>query len=130
MANMNQAKTDARQQAVRNSGQYATNLLNNSLAMRNQGIQEYTTQRNAPLNEYNAFMSGTQVQNPNFQNYRYEGAQAPDIQGAIYQNYNNRMASSNNRRSGLMSMLGMAAGGALGGPMGASLGASLFGGGR
>lgn len=110
MANLNNAKTDARQQAILNGATYATNLLNNSLSMRNQGIQEYNAQRNAPLNEYSAFTSGTQVQNPTFQNYQYQGAQTPDLAGAIYNNYNSQVASKNNTMNGLFGLGGMALG--------------------
>jgi len=129
----NQAKNDARQQAVLGGQQYASALLGDSLTRRNQGIQEYTTERNAPLNEYNAFTSGTQIQNPSFQSAGYNGAQAGDIQGATQnaynaamQQYNTKVASQNNMASGLLGLAGTAAGAFLGGPAGASIGGSLF----
>jgi len=116
----NQAKNDARQQAVLGGQQYASALLGDSLTRRNQGIQEYTTERNAPLNEYNAFTSGTQIQNPTFQSSGYGGAQSGDLQGAAktaydqqMQQYNSKVAQNNATTSAAGSFLGTAASAAI-----------------
>lgn len=95
MTQFNQAKNDARQQAVLGGQQYASALLNNSLTERNQAINEYNTQRNAPLNEYTALTSGTQIQNPSFASAGSGGAQSGDIQGATQNAYNAAMQQYN-----------------------------------
>jgi hypothetical protein len=135
MARFGQTKNDARQQAILSSQNYASGLLQDSLTRRNQGIQEYTTQRNAPLNEYSAFTSGTQIQNPQFQNIGYNGASEVDYANLVNQNYqgqlnnyNQKMAGRNSLISGIAGIAGTAAGGFLGGPAGAAIGGSLFGG--
>lgn len=113
---LNQAKNDARQQAILGGQQYGQTAMNESLARRQQAIQEYDTQRNAPLNEYSALTSGTQIQNPQFNNVNYEGFQSGDIQGAAQQAYqqqvnaaNAKAATRNSNISGLGSFVGTAA---------------------
>jgi hypothetical protein len=55
---------DARQQAVLASGQEASRDFGMDMNRRTQGLSEILTQRQTPLNEINALMSGSQVQNP------------------------------------------------------------------
>lgn len=109
----NNAKTDAQQQAVLAGQQYATQGQNDALARRQQAITEYSAQRNAPLNEYSSLVSGTQVQNPQFNNTSYQGAQPADLAGNIYKNYqgalnqySNNVASQNATRGGLFQLGG------------------------
>ena len=117
----NQAKNDARQQAILGGQQYGGNELQQMLNLRNQGIQEYNAQRNAPLNEYSALTSGQQIQNPSFQGSQAGNAMAGDIQGATqnaYQNamglYNSKVGAQNSTQSSLFglggSLLGAAGG--------------------
>lgn len=80
---------------------------------RQQQISEATYLRNLPLNEIAALLgTGTQVQNPNFQNVAQVGVAAPDYQGAVYQNYNAANQQYNqaqaNRSAGLGSIFGLA----------------------
>lgn len=112
----NNAKNDAMQQAILSGQQYATQGQNDALARRQQAIQEYSTQRNAPLNEYAALTSGSQVTNPTFQNIQYGGAAPADLAGNIYKNYqgalnnySNQVAQRNASMGGLFGL-----GGALG----------------
>lgn len=109
----NNAKTDAQQQAVLAGQQYATQGQQQALANRQQAITEYSTQRNAPLNEYSSLVSGTQVQNPTFQSTNYAGASPADLSGNIYKNYqgalnqySNQTAAQNATTSGLFSLGG------------------------
>jgi hypothetical protein len=102
----NQAKNDARMQSVLSGQQYASALLGDSLTRRNQGIQEYTTQRNAPLNEYNAFMSGTQVENPQFSSAGYQGANPVDYASLVNQKYQGDLANYNAQVAGRNNMMG------------------------
>lgn len=119
----NNAKTDAEQQAVLTGQQYAAQGQNDALARRQQNITEYGAQRNAPLNEYSALTSGTQVQNPTFNNTNYTGSQPADLAGNIYKNYqgdinayNQKVATNNANTGALFQLGGMAAGAYLGRP--------------
>jgi hypothetical protein len=56
-------------------------------AGRQQQIQEATTLRNLPLNDIAALMSGSQVNNPQFNPVAQVGVAAPDYMGAVYKNY-------------------------------------------
>jgi hypothetical protein len=110
METFNQAKNDARQQAILGGQQYGASDLASALQRRNQGIQEYTTQRNAPLNEYSALTSGTQIQNPNFS---FGGGQQGNMQpvntAALAQNqYDNQMGAYNAKVAQNNSTLGTA----------------------
>lgn len=112
----NQAKNDARQQAILQGQSYGTNAQNQQLALRNQAIQEYNAQRNAPLNEYSALTSGQQIQNPSFQNGQQGNAQAGDYQAAAqnaYQaamnGYNAQVGQQNSNQQATGNFLGTAA---------------------
>lgn len=127
MERFNQSKTDARQQAILQGQAYGGAEQNQMLGLRNQGIQEYNAQRNAPLNEYSALTSGQQIQNPSFQAPNPGNAQAGDYQGAVQNAYNAKMAqynagvgSSNNTMSGLFGLGGAAANGFLGSTAGSA----------
>ncbi len=111
MDRFNQAKNDARNQAILQGANYGGTLQNQALQRRNQGIQEYTTQRNAPLNEYTAMTSGTQIQNPSFQSGGNQGVNPVDYANLINQqyqaqlgNYNSKVAQNNSTQSGLFSL--------------------------
>lgn len=129
MNNFNQAKNDARQQAILGGQQYGSGEEAQQLALRNQAIQEYNAQRNAPLNEYSALTSGQQIQNPSFSGSNPGNAQAGDIQGATQNAYNNAMSQYNaqvgGRNSTQSSLFGL--GGSVLGAAGAAGGfAPLF----
>jgi hypothetical protein len=97
MERFNQAKNDARQQAILGGQQYGNAELAAALQRRNQGIQEYTTQRNAPLNEYTALTSGTQIQNPQFQSSQGGNMAPVDYAGLVNNQYNAQMGQYNAR---------------------------------
>lgn len=97
MESFNQKQNDARQQAVLGGQQYGNQELAAALQRRNQAIQEYSTQRNAPLNEYSALMSGTQIQNPQFQSSQQGNMQPVDTVGIANNNYNAQMGQYNSR---------------------------------
>lgn len=113
MENFNQMKNDARMQAVLAGGTESDRALSQSLALRQQGIQELDKLRGQPLNEYLAMSGQQQLAMPQFQQYGYQGAATPDYQGLVNQNYQNQMAqynanqaSSNNLMSGLFGLGG------------------------
>lgn len=60
----NRQYNDARQQAVLASGQEAQRDFGMDMQRRTQALSEMLTERQTPLNEINALMSGSQVSNP------------------------------------------------------------------
>lgn len=94
-----------------------------------QQLSQALTQRQLPLNEVSALMSGSQIQNPSFPGYNGANVQAAPVMAATQAQgqgnmnlYNAQQGAANSFNSGLMSMAGTAAGGAMAGPMGASIG--------
>lgn len=132
----NQQANDARMQAVLAAGPEQQRQFNMGLASANlanqgrgQSMQEQIYQRNLPLNETSALMSGSQVQMPPVQ-------QQPqiDYSGMVNNQYlgqvagaNAQTAANNQFTSGLFQLGGALGGAAIGGPMGASFGAGLGG---
>jgi len=122
--------TDARQQAELYATQQAGQEYASDIAGRNQqgneAMADYTTgintyqqdiqnallERQTPLNEMNAFRTGSQVQAPNFQNFsNQQFTGGADILGATQANadyalgdYNAQQAGSNALMSGLFSL--------------------------
>jgi len=101
----------AQQLAQQQSGFNAQN------AARNQYMQEQYQQRNQPLNEISALMSGSQVQNPNWLNSPTSQIPTTDIGGLINQNFaqqsQNYQSANQNWQSTMGGLLGL--GGKLGG---------------
>lgn len=64
MALLERGRTDARNQAFLASGQEASRDFGMDAQRRQQAISEYLAQRQVPLNEITALLSGSQVQNP------------------------------------------------------------------
>jgi len=85
-------------------------------AARNQYMQEQYQQRNQPLNEISALMSGSQVQAPNWLNSPTSQIATTDIGGLINQNFaqqsQNYQAANQNWQSTMGGILGL--GGSLG----------------
>lgn len=106
MDTFNQMRNDARQQAILAGQQFGGTAQQQALQRRNQLIQEYDAQRNAPLNEYIGLTSGVQVQNPQFTSQSYGGAQPVDYAGLVNQNYQNQMAQYNARQAGSNNLMG------------------------
>jgi len=92
-------------------------LFNAQNAQRNQYMQEQYQQRNQPLNEISALMSGSQVQNPNWLNSPQSQIPTTDIGGLINQNFaqqsQNYQSANSNWQSTMGGLLGL--GGKLGG---------------
>lgn len=87
----------------------------NQLALqgRGQAVQEILTERNQPLNEISALMSGSQVSMPNFVNTPQSQVGGTDYQGAVYNSYQGQMdaykqkvASNNAMMGGLFGLAG------------------------
>jgi len=90
------------------SGQFANTANQQALA-------QALTQRQTPLNEINALMSGSQIQNPSFGAYQGQNIAPPPIFGAAQAKgsadlniYNTQTGTSNANRAGLYNLIGSA----------------------
>ena len=102
----------AQQLAQQQSGFNAQN------AARNQYMQEQYQQRQQPLNEITAMMSGSQMQNPNWLNTPSSQIATTDIGGLINQNFAQQSQNYQTAQSGWNSVMGGLLG--LGGKLGAA----------
>jgi hypothetical protein len=86
---------------------------------RNQAINEMVQQRQIPLNELAAMLSGSQVQSPTAQGIPQTQLQAPDIMGATYGSYNGQMQGYNaqlqNQAANQQGLYGLLGAGAMAG---------------
>lgn len=90
-------------------------------AQRAQALQETFAQRNQPINEITALLSGSQVAVPNFQVNRPTGIPTTDFAGLTLADYQNRVGQYNAQQGNLGSILGAGAT-LLGAPSGSILG--------
>lgn len=99
MASLGQAKNDAYNQLL--------------LTGRGQAFGELQAQRNQPINEISALLSGSQVSNPNVQMMQPQGAATTDVAGLINSNYNQRLSAweqnQANRQGPLGGLFGLGA---------------------
>jgi len=118
---LNRQQNDAEQQAILAGGQEATRDFGMDTQSRQQALSEMLTQRQTPLNEVNALMTGSQVTNPFASGLGFQAGtnvQAAPIANAIGQQgqasmnmYNQQQANMNNNISagaGLIGSLGSA----------------------
>lgn len=89
-----------------------TNDAYNSLLLsgRGQAVQEALAERNQPINEISALMSGGQVTTPSFVNTPTPGVNGTDVAGITNNAYNQNMQAYQSKMSGLLG-LGTALGG-------------------
>lgn len=76
------------------------------LTGRSQAANEALTERNQPLNEILALMSGSQVQQPNFVNTPQSQLPTVDYAGLVQNNYQNQMNAYNQQMAGRQNLLG------------------------
>lgn len=86
------------------------------LSGRSQGAQEALTERNQPINEISALLSGSQVSQPNYVSTPTANVAGVDYTGAVQNNfqnqmgiYNSQMAQDNAVMGGLFGLAGTAA---------------------
>lgn len=110
---MGRNANDARMGAILNAGTEQSRLYNMAMTGRQQGIQEIMAQRNQPINEISALMSGSQVSLPQFVNTPQTQLAGTDYQGAVYKTYAGQMdaykqkvATNNAMMGGLFSIGG------------------------
>ncbi len=101
-------------------GQTKNDAFNSLLLQgRGQAFNELQTQRNQPINEISALLSGSQVNNPNVQMSQPAQAATTDVAGLINSNYQQRLGAwqqENAQKQSLMGgLFGLAAGGLSGG---------------
>lgn len=125
MTQIDRQYNDARNNAILAAGQESSRMFGMDSQARQQAIAEMLTQRQVPLNEVNALLTGAQVSNPFAGGLGFQGgasvgaapiAQAITNQGLAQQNiYNQSQAARNANLSagaGLVGSLGSAAIGA------------------
>lgn len=80
----------------------------NSLLLqgRGQAVQERLTERNQPINEITALLSGSQVSQPNFVNTPGMNMPTTDYAGIVGQNYAQQMANFNQQQQSRGQMMG------------------------
>lgn len=81
----------------------------NQLALqgRGQAVQEMLTERNAPINEISALLSGSQVSQPNFINAPQSNIPTTDVAGIIQQDYSNRLSNAQHTGGIIGGLMGM-----------------------
>jgi hypothetical protein len=92
MSNFNQGKNDAVNQLL--------------LTGRGQAVQEMLTERNAPINEINALLSGSQVDRPSFINTPQTQVGGTDYQGAVYASHNAAMQNAQMKAQSQNALMG------------------------
>lgn len=117
---MGRTANDARLGAILNAGTEQSRMFGMASTARQQGIQEMLTERNQPINEISALMSGSQVSLPQFVNTPQTQLAGTDYQGAVYNSYQGQMdaykqkvASQNAMMGGLFGMAGALGGAAI-----------------
>ena len=122
MTQIDRQYNDARQQAINAGTSAASQDYSQNMGTRQQAITEMLSQRDTPLNEINALLSGSQVSNPFAGNLGFQGGasvQAGNYAGAVANQgqaanniYNQQQAGQNGNISagaGLVGALGSAA---------------------
>ena len=111
--------SEAYTNASRDFGMNRDNAYNSALlASRGQAVQEALANRNQPLNDITALMSGSQVQSPNFVGTPQTQVAPTDVIGAnrlssdvAQNNYNQQIGQNNAMYGAIGSMAGTALGG-------------------
>lgn len=99
--------SEAYTNALRDFGMQRDQAYNSALLQgRSQAEQEALAQRNQPLNEISALMSGSQVSQPSFGATPTTGIQAPNYEGDVAQNYAGQLQSYQIGQSQKNAMMG------------------------
>ena len=104
MDELNRSRNDARLAVDAQAGNEASRMFGLESAARDRAINEMAQQRQIPLNELSAMLSGSQVQGPQFVSVPTAQINAPDIMGMTSNNYNSQvqagLANAQMRQSG------------------------------
>jgi hypothetical protein len=102
MFQLQRGRNDAMQQAQLGAGAEAERAFGMDTTARKNAIAEILAQRQTPLNEITALMSGSQVQNPfSMPGYTGSGVNAPDYYGAVGDTYQAKLAAANAKNAGI-----------------------------
>lgn len=112
--------SEAYDRAMRNFGNQENDAYNQLLLTgRGMATQEQLAERNQPINEITALLSGSQVSQPNFVNSNMGAIPTTDFAGITNQNYNQRLGAwqqNNAQKQALMGgLFGLGAGALSGG---------------
>jgi hypothetical protein len=110
--------TEAYDRAMRADTEGANDAYNQLLLTgRAQANNELLTERNQPINEMTALLSGGQVSQPSFGQTPTAQVASPDVAGMTYQNYQGALQNAQNQQSQQNAMMGgiFGLGSALGG---------------
>lgn len=92
MMRFDQGRNDARNQLL--------------LSGRGQAVQETLTERNQPINEITALMSGSQVSQPNFTSTPQAGVAGTDYAGMVKNNYDAQVAQQQMKNANNQALMG------------------------
>lgn len=106
MNDNSQATNDARLGAILSAGQEQSRLTQLNNSTRAQAMQEAYANRNQPINEISALMSGSQVSQPNFVNANMPNIPTTDVAGLINENYNQKLAAYQQKAGMAQNVLG------------------------
>jgi hypothetical protein len=98
--------TPAYDQAYRQLTEQQSDAYNQlALNSQSQGFNQALTERNQPLNEISALMSGSQIQSPQFTNTPSTGVAGVDYTGLVNQKYQSELQASQAKMGGLFGLL-------------------------
>ena len=101
------AGTAAYDAEMRRDGENRNDAYNQLLLSgRGQAVQEALTERNQPINEITALLSGSQVQTPNFVNTPQTGVAGTDYSGNVYRSYQGQMDAYRQQQASNNAMMG------------------------
>lgn len=104
--------SEAYERMMGNVGEQENDAYNQLLLTgRGQAANESLTERNQSLNEMNALLSGSQVQQPNMVNTPQASVSGVDYAGLVSNNYNQKVAANNAMWGGIGALGGAALGG-------------------
>jgi outer membrane protein OmpA-like peptidoglycan-associated protein len=101
------AGTDAYDAEMRREGESRNDAYNSLLLQgRAQAVQEALTERNQPINETTALLSGAQIQAPNFINTPQTAVAGTDYSGNVYRSYQGQLEAFKQQQAGNNAMMG------------------------
>ena len=99
--------SDAWNTEMGNFGQRKNDAMNQlALSGRGQALQEILTERNQPLNEITALMSGSQVSQPNWVGTPQAGVANTDYAGMVKNNYDAQVAQQQMKNANNQALMG------------------------
>lgn len=98
--------TAANNQVVQGNNAINTQTFNEQNALRAAFLNEAYAQRSQPINEITSLLSGSQIQNPTFQNVSMPQLPTVDIAGLINKEYDQKVAAAQAKSAGTGALLG------------------------